>query len=131
MISSWVYYNPHPQDKLVGDCVKRALTAATGMDYRDVKIELNRIKRELNEDSFNSKRVYETFLKRHGFIKVPIKAIKGSKRGTVEELCSKVDSDEIVVCCVAHHLVTIKNNRFWDTWNSGYKSLYCTWRKRQ
>lgn len=27
------YFNAHPKGKRVGDCVKRAITKATGMDY--------------------------------------------------------------------------------------------------
>ena len=39
------FTNPHPQDKSVGDCVKRAICLASGKDYQEVKIELNRHKR--------------------------------------------------------------------------------------
>lgn len=129
MNSNWVYFNPHPQQKIVGDCVKRALTKATGMDYRDVKIELNRIKRQINGSGFNDKKVYEYFLRKHGFVKYPINVTKGSSRGTINQLCRSMDDDEIIVCSVAGHLVTLEDHKFHDTWDCGYKSLYCTYRK--
>ena len=33
----FVYYNAHPKNLLVGDCVKRAISKAANMDYMEVQ----------------------------------------------------------------------------------------------
>ena len=45
------YYNAHPKGLLVGDCVKRAITVATQMDYMEVQRALNRHKKVTDEMS--------------------------------------------------------------------------------
>lgn len=34
---SFRYYNAHPYNRLVDDCVKRSITLTTGISYKDVK----------------------------------------------------------------------------------------------
>ena len=76
----YTFMNPHPKGCLVGDCVKRALTIATGEDYREVSRQLNRIKRELNADKFNSNEVWWEFVNRRGYKAETYQAVKGQKR---------------------------------------------------
>lgn len=121
-MSRFVYYNPHPQGKIVEDCVKRALTKATQRDYHDIQIELNRIKREVGAESYQCKTVWEEFLKRHGFKKVSFPAVKGEKRMTPNELAKKTNG--LYVCQCAHHLVCVKDGSYYDTWDSGDKCVY-------
>ena len=63
-------YNINAQDKSVGDCVKRALAYAFGMDYNEVGRELNKIKRDIGGTAFNTTRVFTKFLKDHGAVKL-------------------------------------------------------------
>ena len=123
-ITRFEFYNPHPDGKLVGDCVKRAFTKATGMAYGDVKIELNRIKRELNQPKFNSDKVWREFLNRHHFYKRSFPAIKGQKRMTVATLAGACHPEDIIVCNCANHLVCIRGGKYHDTWDSGDKCVY-------
>jgi len=66
----FVKTNPHPQGKLVGDCVKRAITIASEINYHDVAIMLNRFKKESGGSKFNSnenwKQAYKS-AKENGF----------------------------------------------------------------
>lgn len=48
------YFNAHPKGKRVGDCVKRAITKATGMDYMEVQRQLNRYKKVTGASSYNT-----------------------------------------------------------------------------
>lgn len=48
------FYNAHPAGRNTGDCVKRAITVATGMDYRQVERELNRYKKVTGATQYNS-----------------------------------------------------------------------------
>lgn len=48
------YYNANPRGISTTDCVKRAISAATGMDYKKVQTELNRYKKITGAKTFNS-----------------------------------------------------------------------------
>ena len=48
------YFNTHPKGKRVGDCVKRAITKATGMDYMEVQRQLNRYKKVTGASAYNT-----------------------------------------------------------------------------
>lgn len=48
------YYNAHPTGVHTGDCVKRAITVASGIDYKTVQRELNQYKKTTGADTFNS-----------------------------------------------------------------------------
>lgn len=47
------YNNPHPQGKRTTDCLKRAITLATGKPYLKVKKELNDLKKITGCKAFN------------------------------------------------------------------------------
>ena len=47
------FTNPHPEQKLVGDCVKRACCLASGINYHDIAIMLNRFRKESGGSKFN------------------------------------------------------------------------------
>ena len=122
------YYNPHPQGKLVGDCVKRALTKATGNDYISIQKELNKIKRRLNQSHFNDEKVWKEFLQEHKFVKHSFPAVRRKKRMTVNELTRKSTPSDVWVCRCAGHLVCIQNRKYWDTWDCGKKCVYTAYK---
>ena len=47
------YLNVHPEGKLVGDCVKRAITVATGFPYESISLALNRYKKKTGAKTYN------------------------------------------------------------------------------
>ncbi len=118
------FYNPHPQQLNVGDCVKRAFTKATGKDYHTVQIELNRLKRELNQPRFNSDKVWREYLIRNGFKYYSFPAVAGQKRVTVSSLADSSGDNDVWVCRCAGHVVCIKERNYYDSWNSGEKCVY-------
>lgn len=121
----YIFYNPHPEQKLVGDCVKRAFTKATGKDYRQVKIELNRLKKELGQPHFNSDMVWREYLRRNNFTEHKFPAVKGQSRMTVCKLAeSTLRTGDVYVCHCAKHLVCVADGDWYDTWDSGDKCVY-------
>lgn len=53
----------------------------------------------------------------------PISNKKGSKRPTVKEFAKSHPTGRYIVK-VAHHVVAVVDGVYYDTWDSGYKSLY-------
>ena len=128
----FTFYNPHPQQKLVGDCVKRALTCATGKSYHDVSLELNRFKKKYHADSFNDWRrnVVPYMVEVLGAIKTSFPAEAGKPRmnGNNFALTHRTGT---YVLQMANHVVCCKNGRLYDTWDCGEKCVYTAYRLRQ
>lgn len=116
------YYQPNEKHKKACDCVVRALTKACNMTWEQVYKRLCEI--GLAEwDMPNSPEVYRIMLLEQGFKMNTIKAVKGSKRPTVESF-TKEHKKGIYVLEVANHIVGVVNGCYFDTWDCGDKCLY-------
>lgn len=125
----YVFCNPHPQGKLVGDCVKRALTIATGKDYREISLQLNRFKKVHHADSFNDwRRNVEPFIREIlGGRKISFPAIKGECRMNGERFCEEYD-DGTYILQMANHVVCCKDGVLYDTWDCSEKCVYTAYK---
>lgn len=126
---NYKYYQPNQKDlkDTYGDCVIRALTKATGKEWATVFDELVPIAREL-QCMPNSKASYQRYLIENGFTYQGISNKKGSKRPTVDRF-AKDHPKGVYVLVVANHLVAVVDGIYYDTWDSGFKSLYGYWVK--
>ena len=120
----WKYYQPNKKDLKdeYGDCVIRALCKVTGKEWLQVFDELTPYVREVQANP-NAKQVYSKYLEDNGFKWVGITAKKGSKRPTVQSF-AKDHKEGTYILSVAHHIVTVEDGYFYDTWDSGDCSLY-------
>lgn len=126
---NYKYYQPNKKDikDEYGDCVIRSLTKALDMDWMQVFEELLPYAREM-QCMPNSKPCYERYLADKGLVYKGISNAKGTKRPTVDRF-AKDHPSGIYVLRVAHHLVTVIDGFYYDTWDSGHKSLYGYWKK--
>lgn len=123
------YYNANPKKKEVGDCVVRAVCKATGKEWDEVFKELFDIAMDLKVMP-NDKEAYTKYLEEIGFKYNKVSNKKGSKRPRVHEIAKTTkNTEEIIVCNVANHLVTVSEGVYWDTWDSGECCLYGFWSK--
>lgn len=120
----FVYFNAHPEGKIVGDCVKRAIAVATGIPYKETSLLLNRLKKETGAEKFNSKTNYEAFLKAQpGFKKLSFPAVKGQPRMTPAQFTKEFPTGSYVLR-LAHHLVAVVDGKVYDTWDSTENCVY-------
>lgn len=126
---AYKYYQPNKKDIKddYGDCVIRALTKALSKDWLSVFDALIPIAREFRCMP-NSKPCYEKYLLDNGFTYHGISNKKGSKRPTVSGFAKNHKSGTYVLR-VAQHIVTVVDGIYYDTWDSGEKSLYGYWYK--
>ena len=124
---NYQFYNPHPQQKRVRDCVKRALTLATGKDYKQVSLELNRLKKETGAKEFNSNENWKEYVKRLGWEKLSFPAIKGQPRMNGHTFTENYPMGTYLLR-MAGHLVTVKDGVLYDTWDSRDKCVYNAWK---
>lgn len=120
----WKYYQPNKKDLKdeYGDCVIRALTKVTGKEWLQVFDELIPYVREVQANP-NAPQVYSKYLEDNGFKWVGIKAEKGGKRPTVQSFTNAYKKGTYILR-VSHHVVAVSGGYFWDTWDSGNKSVY-------
>ena len=119
------FMNPHPQGKRVGDCVKRAITIATGRDYKEVSLELNRYKKVHGADSFNDwERNVKPYITEvlHG-VKMSFPAVKGEPRMNGERFC-KAYPNGTYILQMAGHNSCCKDGVIYDTWDCSEKCVY-------
>ena len=123
----FVYYQPNEKDlkDQYGDCTIRALSKAlncTWVEAFDLTIPICR--REQVTNLFNAPSAIErTFLAELGFIYHGVSNKKGSRRPTVDEF-AKAHPTGTYILNVANHEVACVDGNYYDTWDSGKKSLY-------
>lgn len=126
-LNNFVFCNPHPQGKMVADCVKRAIVVASEINYHDVAIMLNRYRATTGSKKFNNRDNWKDFV---------VNVLGGNDNGNMQyancgqrfqviDYARHVHGKAIVQC--SHHIVACKKGNFYDTWNSGEKSIYKAW----
>ncbi|MBQ1758994.1 MAG: hypothetical protein IIZ94_04845 [Prevotella sp.] len=127
----FVAYNANPKNKMVDDCVVRALSKATGKDWYEVYDELCGIGRKVCCMP-NGKGAYERFLKENGFVKFGYGKIEaGMKRESIGEFGRK-HPNGAYVCVLANHLTVVVDGVWydlesWEKWGSA--RVYSYWKK--
>lgn len=125
------YFQPNPKDlkDRYGDCAVRALCAIENMDWLSCYDKMWELSREVY-CPFNSKVGFEHIVKSLGYKYTGITNKKDTKRPTVEEFAKEHKTGKYILV-VANHYVAVKEGMYWDTWNSGNKSLYGYWEKAE
>lgn len=122
----YVYYQPNKKDLKdnYGDCTIRSLAKALDISWVEAfdKVVVCERKYQCLIPCMPldiTKKVYSEL----GFKYTGISNKKGSKRPTVESF-TKEHKTGTYILRVSGHLVCVKDGKFYDTWDSGYKPLY-------
>lgn len=112
----FIYYNPNPQGKQVGDCVVRALSLVLHADWYYIYDLLYLEGRELG-DMENSNAVWASVLKKRDFICVPL-VNTCPFCYTVRDFCADHQNGEYFLS-IGTHVVAVKDGNYYDSWDSG------------
>lgn len=122
----WEIFQPNPTEpkysSTKGDCVIRAVCAALDIDWLDAFDILTEHARETYTLP-NDPDVVARVLAKYGFVKVSVKREKGKKAPTPNALAEQFP-DKVFVCRLSHHMVCVRGGKYWDTWQSGDKTIY-------
>lgn len=114
----WVPFNPNPCRAEEADCVVRAISAATGLEWDEVHLELCEMSRErCTMPSVNW--LWGLWLVEHGFEPVRVSAFPNC---TVREFCRK-HPDGIYVIGTGTHAVAAIGGDWLDTSDSGDETV--------
>lgn len=129
------------QKENVRDCVTRAITIATGLDYKKVYDDINELakherkgKRKKSISSARNgvyKETYKKYLDSLGWTFVPLMGIGTGCKVHLKE-------DEIpngtIICKLSKHLVCVKDKVIYDTFDcsrDGTRCVYGYWIKKE
>lgn len=126
-MKNYVYYQPNKKDlkDQVGDCQVRALSKALNISWLEAFDLTIPICRELQTytifacDLKKTKEAMATL----GFEYTGISNKKGTTRPTVKSFALSHKKGTYILS-VAHHVVACVDGIYYDTWDSGNKSLY-------
>lgn len=114
-MAKWLYYNPNPDGNRVGDCVIRAMAAATGQDW-DTTFTGNALQAFIIKDMPSSNAVWRAYLRSRGF-----------KRAIIPDTCpdcytvNDFADDHpkgAFVLGTGSHAVAVVDGMVLDTWDS-------------
>ena len=112
------YFNPNPRGSITGDCVKRAIVVATGKDYHELEVMMNRTKVKKSEP-YNYKPNYENTIKLLGGTKIKMSVPKGTNRWHVTTIGKVMNKYPHVnyVLAVSKHLIGVRDKTIYDLYD--------------
>lgn len=118
------YLNVHPKKKIVGDCVKRAITKVTDMDYMQVSRELNRYKKVTGSNKFNTSVNSNAYVQDVlNMKKISFPASKGEARMNGRTFCEQYPKGRYILR-MAKHWTACVDGVIYDTWDCSEKCVY-------
>jgi len=125
-IDIYKFNNPHPNGKLVSDCVKRAITICSGLDYNTVQTLLNIYKRNVTKTKkINEDKNWTPYVEKV----LGWKKINGFLNMKVGEF-AKEHPEGVYLISVRKHLTAVVDGVVQDTWNCSYKAINKVWKIR-
>lgn len=122
----WIFYNPNPKSKLVGDCVIRAVSKVTSKDwgttYANIAFQGYKMC-----DMPSSNAVWGAYLHSIGFIRGVIPNTC-PECYTIKDFCFDNPKGTYVVA-TGSHVVAVINGDYYDSWDSGDEVPIYYWRK--
>ena len=125
---SYVKFNPNPEEKNIGDCVVRAMCAATDCDWESAYAKIV-LKGFQLHDMPSSDDVWGAQLYDEGFIREIIPNTCPYCY-TVKDFC-KDHPQGVFVLGTGTHAVAVIDGDYYDAWDSGNKVPLFYWRKEK
>ena len=122
------YFNAHPKGLRVGDCVKRAISKATGKEYSVVQKELNECKKVTGCTKFNERKNWQYYLENKiGVVKISFPAVSGEERMNGEKFMAMYYRGKYILK-MAGHLSCCIDGHIYDTWDCTEKCVYTAYK---
>lgn len=115
-MAKWQYFNPNPENNLVGDCTIRAISKALNQDWEQTYIDLC-LQGFVMHDMPSSNNVWGKYLKSKGFVRGIIPNTCPDCY-TIADFCDD-NPQGIYLVTTGSHIVCVINGSYYDTWDSG------------
>lgn len=122
----FIFFNPNPSNKRVGDCAVRAVAKAIGQDWKDAYIGLCS-EGLVFKDMPSANYVWGMYLKKYGFEEHMISSIC-PQCVTVAEFAEQHPKGRYVLS-TQNHVVAVIDGDYFDTWDSGNEIVLYFYKK--
>lgn len=122
----YIYSNPNPCGRRVGDCTIRAISALTGDSWKDVYLDLCR-EGLLRCDMPSSNDVWGAYLRNRGYERFA--APRCPDCYTVADFAEDHPYGKYLLA-LHEHVVTVIDGDYYDIWNSGDETVNFYWTKK-
>ena len=114
----FVYMNPNPDNKNVGDCTVRALSIALNKSWEMIFLDLC-LQAYMMRDMPSSNDVWGTYLQYKGWM---LRRLPDTCPlcYTVRDFCNEHNKG-IYILGTGSHVICVKNGKYYDAWDSGTK----------
>lgn len=124
----FVYYNPNPQNKLVGDCVIRAICKLTDREWEDVYLDIA-LQGFMMHDMPTANHVWGTYLKENHFVQSLLPNTCPDCY-TVKDFCIDFPKGTYLLA-IGNHVVAVQDGNYYDAWDSGDELPIFYWQKEE
>lgn len=118
--------NVNPKNRIVCDCVIRAIAKAESKEWLEVFDSLTSIARQ-KFSVLNDSKIYSIYLSIYDNVNCMYYENDNKYRLTIKQLCDQYNKGTFVVQ-VSNHLTTVIDGDLYDTWNCLDKKIYKIWR---
>lgn len=112
----WIFANPNPANKIVPDCVIRAIAIALNMTWLEVYDDICELGRR-EFDMPSSDAIWGLYLYRIGF--KPFLLPKSCPRCVTISEFARIFNKGTYIIGTGSHAVAVIDGNYYDTWNSG------------
>ena len=122
----FIFYNPNPRGRFVGDCTIRAICKLTDQDW-DAVYAGTAFQGFIAKDMPSGNSTWGSYLKRHGYKR---KAIPETfpDNYTVMDFCLDNPRGRFLLA-LDQHVVAVVDGNYYDTWDSGREIPVYYWTK--
>lgn len=124
----YVYFNPNPKGKMVGDCAVRAISRALGESWEAAYMRLIVLGMQ-DSDMPTANSVWGKALHRSGFDKCLL-AKNCSDCYTLEDFC-RDNPLGLYVVATSGHVVTVVDGDIYDSWDSSAETPIYYWQRKE
>ena len=123
---SFVFYNPNPSGRFVGDCTIRAICKLTEQDWDSV-YAATAFQGFLNKDMPSGNATWGAYLRRRGYIREMIPNTC-PECYTVKDFCADHPIGRFLLV-LDGHVVCVTDGDYYDIWDSGNEIVIFYWMK--
>ena len=117
-------FNAHPKGIKTTDCVVRAISKATDIEYMECRRKLNQLKRDWGFTSYkDTKFLYKYF---EGYPRLIFKAVRGEPRLKGSDF-TELHPQGTYILKMAGHVTVCVDGVILDIWDCSYRSVYTAW----
>lgn len=123
---AYVFYNPNPKKKLVGDCVIRGISKLTDQSWNETYVDLC-LQGYMMNDMPSSNAVWGTYLYENGYRQHVISDTCPNCY-TVKRFCAEHPTGKYLLA-TGTHTICVDSGKYWDSWDSGDETVSSYWTK--